>query len=72
MSDNLNIHSADWLIIEAYCENQIAELHKENEADLDAVETATIRGQLKMARLILDLAVEDVPIEMVRSNNYIE
>lgn len=72
MSVIQNRNAAEWVAVVEYCEDQIVELHAQNESDLDDKETANIRGQLKMARLILDLANEDVPIEMVRSNNYIE
>jgi hypothetical protein len=72
MSPALNIHSQEWLVIEAYCKAQIAELHEENESDLDAIQTAMIRGQILFARKVLSLSEDEVPMELVTNNDYIE
>jgi hypothetical protein len=72
MSAIPNIHALEWTITQEYCEAQIAELHIDNEGDLDEVETAHIRGQLAMARKVLALALDDAPLELTGSNTYIE
>jgi len=72
MSAIKNVFAIEWVAVREYCEAQIAELHEINESDLDASETAAIRGQIAMARKITALADEEAPVELVRSNNYIE
>jgi hypothetical protein len=67
-----NKFAAEWVAVKEYCEAQIEELHEINEGDQGDTETAHIRGQIAMARKIMALADEEAPVELVRSNNYIE
>lgn len=72
MSAIPNIHALEWTIVQEYCEAQIVELHVDNEGDLDEAQTAQIRGQIAMARKVLDLALDDAPLELTRTQTYIE
>lgn len=53
-------NSKEWREIEAFLTSKIDELRKENDNDLSAIETAEVRGQIKLAKLILTLPEEAV------------
>ena len=72
MSAVKNIHEESWTLVKGYCEDQIKELHIENEGDLDDNGTARVGGEIAMARKILSLADEEIPMELIRNNTYIE
>ena len=72
MTQSLNIHSQEWLVIEKFCKEQIAALHEENEGDLDAEQTAQVRGQMAFARKVLALASTETPMELITNNSYLE
>ena len=62
--------SLEWIRIKDYCNDRLSALQVENEADLDEVETATIRGQIKFCREILSLE-EDEPTVEVPNTDYL-
>ena len=72
MSAIKNVFAIEWVAVQEYCEAQIAELHEANESDLSDTETATIRGQIAMARKVMALADEEAPMELVKNNTYLE
>jgi hypothetical protein len=63
--------SLEWIRIKGYCEQRVAELHEENEADLDEVETANIRGKIAMAKAIMALDQTEIAAEVI-DTHYIE
>lgn len=55
--------SSTWVKVAEYIEKEIESLRLRNDADIDAVATARLRGQILGLKKILALAVEDEAIE---------
>ena len=62
--------SATWRHIEQWANEQIKSLHQQNEKDLSERETAEIRGQIKLARQLLKLGIND-QAPVIESGTYI-
>lgn len=54
-------HSACWLKLKAYYEERLALLRVQNDADLNDMDTAKLRGRIKEIRALLGLG-EDKPV----------
>ena len=64
-------YSIEWIKVEKHCKRRLQDMRDDNEGDLDAVETARVRGMIQFAREILALGVEDhdpLPIDDVSYN----
>jgi len=56
MEPQLDTYSGTWKYVKEFLEGEIKKLHERNEKlTLDANATAAIRGQIKMARAVLEL-----------------
>lgn len=52
----LDLHSETWRFIRTYCETRLQGLRETNDSPaLDEVKTATVRGQIRALKEILDL-----------------
>jgi hypothetical protein len=51
----LDSHSETWMFVRSHCHKRLLELREINDGALTEVKTATIRGQIKMLKEILDL-----------------
>jgi len=58
LSDSERI-SACWVKLEKHMKSEIDLLRQRNDADIDAVKTATIRGQILALKKVLSLAATD-------------
>lgn len=58
------VSSSTWTRIAAQLETRLAKLQRDNEAHLDPVKTAAIRGAIKEIRAMLAFAKPDEPIEV--------
>ena len=47
--------STEWLLVKSFCERRLDELRAENDNELNMGETATVRGQIKFLKEILEL-----------------
>ena len=63
-----NKTSLEWNQVKDYCTKRLEELYVENEGDLDPIETAKIRGMIKMAREIIALGVDEETIQIARTD----
>lgn len=55
------IDSSAWIRLSGHLTEAVDSLRTKLERDLPEAETASVRGQIKMARKILELATEDRP-----------
>jgi hypothetical protein len=51
----INFHSASWVAVAAWAQSRIDTLRVKNETDLDPLETARVRGQIKALKELLAL-----------------
>lgn len=66
---NIDKNSKEWREIESFVTGKIDDLRKSNDNELNEIETADLRGQIKFAKLILDLP-EDEAEPVVRNQSY--
>lgn len=66
---NIDKNSKEWREIESFVTGKIDDLRKSNDNELNEIETADLRGQIKFAKLILDLP-EDQTEPVVRNQSY--
>ncbi len=55
---NIDKNSKEWREIEEFLTSKVEELRITNDNDLNEIETANIRGQIKLAKLVIDLPKE--------------
>lgn len=58
-----DVHSATWNRIKDHVEKRLAMLRLKNDGQLDAIQTAFLRGQIAELKLIADLDKPDPQIE---------
>lgn len=66
-----NKSSSEWRRIESYCKAQIAEMRKDNDGDLNDLETSKLRGKIEFAKQVLDLGEAEYVPEVV-TQTYID
>jgi len=63
--------SIEWIAVKEHCEKRLEELRIENDNDLNAADTATLRGKIEFAKEILDMEKSEQKLE-VSDTTYIE
>ena len=63
-----NKSSLEWIQVKEHCTERLAELHEENEGDLDLTETARIRGMIEMAKEVIALGEDELTIQIAKTN----
>jgi len=57
------MEATEWRNIKAWAKKELIKCRNKNESDLDKVETATVRGEIKTLRALL--ALDDKPQEKI-------
>jgi hypothetical protein len=60
--NTIDAMSPAWHFIEAEIKAELESLHRKNEHKMGAEDTAHLRGQMAMARRILNMAERDKPL----------
>lgn len=68
IQDKTNI---EWRRVKDFCETKLAELRQENDADLNELETAKLRGKIEFAKMVLSLEGPDFKPE-INDTSYID
>lgn len=63
--------SAEWLVVKSFCESSIDEMRRSNDMPLSKQDTADLRGQIKFAKKILELANKS-PEPEIKNNQYLD
>ena len=63
-----NKTSLEWNQVKDYCTKRLEELCVENEGDLDHIETAKVRGMIKMAKEIIALGEDEETIQIATTD----
>lgn len=56
------INSSTWIKVEAHIKERIETLRASNDADLDPIQTALVRGRIRELRALADLSKDDQPL----------
>jgi len=60
----LNVHDGAWIYMVQYCDRKLKELREMNDSlDLDATQTAVIRGRIRALKDVLEIPNEDRPVK---------
>lgn len=54
--------SSAWQKVEAYINNRLDTLRANNDADLDPIQTALVRGRIRELKALVDLSKDDQPL----------
>lgn len=56
------LDSSAWQKVEAYINNRLDTLRANNDADLDPIQTALVRGRIRELKALVDLSKDDQPL----------
>jgi hypothetical protein len=56
---NIEVQTAVWKRIEAHLQQRLEHMRRNNDGDLNPVETARLRGRISMCKELLDLGQPD-------------
>lgn len=65
----LEERSRTWIFIKSWAEREIAEMRKRNDKPLDAIQTASLRGQIKVMARLANLPAEIKKKELAKANS---
>jgi len=62
MLERHEINSSTWAKVEAHIKERLETLRASNDADLDPIQTALLRGRIRELKVMADLSKDDQPI----------